>query len=130
MTAGRDRSLAELVSASFEQLGVLVRNEVELAKAEVAEKAKQAGIAIAMIGGAAVLAIPALVLILLSAAAGLVELGIAEPWAYLAVGVATALGGGALAMAGMNRLSAKALAPQETLQQLEQDKRALREMVK
>jgi hypothetical protein len=130
MTPGRDRSLAELVSASFDQLGVLVRNEVELAKAEIADKAKKAGIAIAMIGAAAVLAIPALVLILLSAAAGLVKLGMAEPWAYLAVGIATAVGGGALAMAGINRLSAKALAPHETLQQLEQDKTALREMVK
>ena len=130
MTSNRERSLPDLVSDSFEQLGKLVRNEVDLAKAEIADKAKQAGIAIAMIGAAAVFAIPALVLILFSAVAGMVQFGMAEPWAYLAVGVATAIGGGVLAMAGINRLTAEALAPQETLHQLERDKIAVKEMVK
>lgn len=129
MTGNSGRSLPDLVSDSFEQLGKLVRNEVELAKAEVADKAKQAGIAIAMIAAAAVLVTPALVLILFAAAAGLVELGLAEPWAYLVVGVATAVGGGILAMTGLSRLSADALAPQQTIHQLRQDKTAVKEMV-
>lgn len=130
MTINTDRSLPDLVSDSFELLGKLVRNEVELAKAELADKAKQAGIAIAMLGVAAILAIPPLVLMLFAAAGGLVELGLAEPWAYLAVGLATAIGGAILAMTGINRLSAKALAPHTTMQQLERDKDAVKEMVK
>jgi hypothetical protein len=130
MTPGGNRSLPDLVSDSFEQLGKLVSNEVELAKAEITSKAKQAGIAIAMIGAAAVLAIPALVLILFGAAAGLIKIGLAEPWAYLAVGLATAIGGGVLAMAGVGRLSAEALAPHETMHQLKRDKIAAKEMVK
>lgn len=125
-----DRSLPDLVSDSFEQLGKLVRNEVELAKAEITDKAKQAGIAVAMIGGAAVLAIPALVLILFGAASGLVRLGLAEPLAYLAVGAATAVLGWVLAIAGMKRLSSEALAPHEIFGQLERDKIAVKEMVK
>lgn len=129
MTGNSGRSLPDLVSDSFEQLGKLVRNEVELAKAEVADKAKRAGIAIAMMAAAAVLAIPALVLILFAAAAGLVKLGLAEPWAYLAVGVATAAGGGILAITGVSRLSVDALAPRQTINQLEQDKTAVKEMV-
>lgn len=57
------------------------------------------------------------------------KVGLAEPWAYLAVGVATAIGGGLVGMAGLSRLSAKALTPHETMHQLERDKIAVKEMV-
>jgi lipopolysaccharide export LptBFGC system permease protein LptF len=49
-------SIGELVSTLSEQLSALVHSEIALAKAEMAEKAKRAGIGIGLFAGAAVFA--------------------------------------------------------------------------
>lgn len=51
-----DKSTAELVQRASEQLSRLVRDELTLAKAELAEKGKRAGIGAGLFGGAGVLA--------------------------------------------------------------------------
>jgi Putative Actinobacterial Holin-X, holin superfamily III len=48
----RDRSIAELLRQLSQETATLVRQEMELAKAEVAEKGKKAGMGAAMFGGA------------------------------------------------------------------------------
>ncbi len=50
-----ERSIAELLSQLSEQTATLVRQELELAKAELTVKAKQAGLGAGMFGGAGVL---------------------------------------------------------------------------
>jgi uncharacterized membrane protein YqjE len=50
----RERSLPELLKQLSEETTRLVRQELELAKAELAEKGKQAGIGAGLFGGAAV----------------------------------------------------------------------------
>jgi tetrahydromethanopterin S-methyltransferase subunit C len=52
--AGSDASLAELIKQLSEQSSRLARQEVELAKAELAVKGKQAGLGAGMFGGAGV----------------------------------------------------------------------------
>src|SRR4051794_41554008 len=52
--ARSDASVAELVKQLSEQTTRLVRDEVELAKAELAQKGKSAGLGAGMFGGAAV----------------------------------------------------------------------------
>jgi uncharacterized membrane protein YqjE len=54
-TSGDDRSLDELVQTVSERAVVLARQEVELARAELTEKAKEAAPGAAMVGSAAVL---------------------------------------------------------------------------
>lgn len=54
-TDGRP-SIGELVSALSEKFSTLIRDEISLAKAEMAEKAKNAGIGIGLFVGAGVLA--------------------------------------------------------------------------
>lgn len=54
-TDGRP-SIGELVSALSEKFSALIRDEIRLAKAEMAEKAKNAGIGIGLFVGAGVLA--------------------------------------------------------------------------
>lgn len=49
-------SIGELVSTLSEKMSTLIRSEIALAKAEVAEKAKHAGLGLGLFGGAAVLA--------------------------------------------------------------------------
>jgi uncharacterized membrane protein YqjE len=56
----RDRSTAELVKQLANETTTLVRQEIELAKAEMAEKARSAGIGAGMFGAAAAAALLAL----------------------------------------------------------------------
>jgi uncharacterized membrane protein YqjE len=51
-TDQQDRPVGELVKELSEQTSTLVRKEVELAKAELAEKGKKAGLGAGMFGGA------------------------------------------------------------------------------
>jgi uncharacterized membrane protein YqjE len=59
-TADREPSLAELVRQLSEQSSRLARQEVELAKAELAMKGKRAGIGAGMFGGAGIFGLYAL----------------------------------------------------------------------
>ena len=56
----RDRPVGELLKELSNQTTTLVRQELELAKAEMAEKGKQAGIGAGMFGGAGLLGVFAL----------------------------------------------------------------------
>jgi uncharacterized membrane protein YqjE len=51
-----DQSISELVQRASEQISTLVRDEIALAKAELAEKGKHAGIGVGLFGGGGVLA--------------------------------------------------------------------------
>ena len=74
--------------------------------------------------------IPALVVLLFAAAAALIKIGLSDPVAYLIAGGGAAILAGLLIALGLNRLSGDALKPSITLQQVEQDKVAAKEMVK
>ena len=52
-----DQSTSELVQRASEQITTLVRDELALAKAELAEKGKHAGVGIGLFGGGGVLAL-------------------------------------------------------------------------
>lgn len=54
---GTDQSTSELVQKASEQITRLVRDEIALAKAELAEKGKHAGIGAGLFGGGGVLAL-------------------------------------------------------------------------
>jgi putative superfamily III holin-X len=129
MNIRTDRSIPELLSDVLAQLAKLIGNEFDLAKAELSSKASQVGRAVAMIGAGAVIMIPALVLLLFAAAAGLMHAGFSDPIAYLIAG------GGALLLAtiligvGISRMSGDALKPAVTLDQLQRDKAAAKEIM-
>jgi uncharacterized membrane protein YqjE len=52
-----DQSISELVQRASEQISTLVREEIALAKAELTEKGKHAGIGVGLFGGGGVLAL-------------------------------------------------------------------------
>lgn len=52
-----DQSTSELVQRASEQITTLVRDEIALAKAELTEKGKHAGIGVGLFGGGGVLAL-------------------------------------------------------------------------
>jgi hypothetical protein len=129
MTSSTDRSIPELFGEAVGQLAKLVGNEFALARAELSEKMAQAGRAAAMIGAGAVLMIPALVLLLFAAAAALIRSGLSDPVAYLIAGGGAAVLAGALIAVGLQRLSGDALKPSVTLEQVQRDKLAAKEMM-
>src|SRR3954453_14597769 len=130
MASASNRSIPDLLGDAVGQLAKLIGNEFALARAELTDKAAQAGKAAAMIGAGAVLMIPALVLLLFAIAAALMHAGMSDPVAYLVTAVGAAAVAGILIWFGMSRLSGDALTPKVTLDQVERDKMAAKEMVR
>jgi hypothetical protein len=124
------RTISILVGDAISQFAKLFQNEVDLAKAELGEKAQQVGGAIAFIGGGVILVIPALVMVLFALSAALMAAGWSQALSYIASAILAALIAGALFAIGINRLNARNLAPQETLRQLEKDKDTVKGMVR
>jgi hypothetical protein len=117
----RDRPVGELLKQLSEETTTLVRQELELAKAEMAEKGKQAGLGAGMFGGAGVAGL--LALIALSGAL-VAALDTAMPtWlAALIVGLLWAAGAGVLALRGRQKVQrATPPAPQETVDSVKED---------
>jgi hypothetical protein len=129
MNSPSSRSIPELFSDAVGQLAKLVGNEFDLARAELSEKAGHAGRAAGMIGAGAVILIPALVLLLFAVSAALIRSGLSEPVAYLIAGLGAALLSAVLIAVGMSRRSGGALKPKVTLDQIQRDKVAAKEMV-
>jgi hypothetical protein len=130
MNSQSSRSIPELFGDAVGQLAKLVGNEFELARAELSEKATQAGRAAAMIGAGAVVLIPALVLLLFALSSALIRGGLSQPVAYLLTGAGAALVSVALIVTGLRRLSGDALKPSVMLDQVQRDKVAAKEMVR
>jgi cation transport ATPase len=122
------RSIGELLRDLANDSTRLVRDELTLAKTEAQEKVSQVGSAVAMMAIGAVLAIPALVLILQAVVTVLSNF--MWDWvAMLLVGIVIALVGYLLVRKGQNDLSAGRLAPERTAANLRRDVRLVQEKV-
>jgi uncharacterized membrane protein YqjE len=117
-----DRSLGELFGALTQDLGMLVRQETQLAKVEIQEKLSRAtrdlvslaaGGLVAWIGGLAV--VTALILLLIQ------PVGLA-PWlAALVVGVVLAVIGAVMLRGGLRDLRQMDPAPRRTVESIKDD---------
>src|SRR5512144_1731038 len=131
MTTQSDlRTISSLLGDALSQFSKLFQNEVDLAKAEVGEKVRQATGAMGFLAAGAVLVIPAVVMALFALSAALIAGGWSQPVSYLASAVLAAVVAGVLLAIGFNRLDTQNLAPRETMRQLEKDKDTVKEMVR
>jgi uncharacterized membrane protein YqjE len=122
----RDRSTGDLVKDLSNQVTTLVHKEVELAKAEMAEKARKAGLGIGLLTGAAV--------------AGLLTLGVSTAFLVALLALAMPVWAAALVVAAVWALTAALLAllgvaqlreagkpvPEETVESVKEDVRWLK----
>jgi len=99
-----DPSIGRLVAGIQQDLTILVRGEIELAKAELRQSVAQGGLGGGLIGAAAFLVLLAVVLGSIALAYGLVALGLHPGWAFLIVAGFYLLLAGALGLLGRNRL--------------------------
>jgi uncharacterized membrane protein YqjE len=116
-----ERSTAELVKQLADQTTALVRQEVELAKAELSEKGKRAGIGAGMFGGAGAVGLYALGA--LTAAIILVLATALDAWlAALIVAVVYGAIAGVLALMGKKKVEgATPAAPERTVETVKED---------
>lgn len=111
--------LGDLVSHGVE----LFRKEIQLFRAEINEKTRQASSAGVMLACALVLGLVGLIYLAGAAVLGLVAAGLAPVWAVLIVGVVLVLIALVLALSGKSRLRASNLAPNRTVDSLSRDAR-------
>ena len=124
------REIPALLSDAIEQLGKLVQNEVQLARAEINEKVAKASMGVAFIAAAATLMIPAIVVLLIAFAIWLSDMGISPVVSHLIAGVLGAVLSVVLGMIGLNRLRLEKLAPTVTIEQFGRDVAAAKELAK
>jgi uncharacterized membrane protein YqjE len=99
----RDRSTAELLKRLSDETTTLVKQEVELAKAELQEKGKRAGVGAGMFGGAGLFGVAAFAALTACLIAAL-DLAMALWLAALIVAVVYAAVAGALALTGKQKM--------------------------
>jgi len=99
-----DASVGDLIRSMSTDLSTLVRDEIRLAQAEVGEKAKKAGVGIGAFGGAGVVALYGLGVLI---AAAVLALAQAVPaWlSALIIGVVLFVVAGIAALVGKKKLS-------------------------
>jgi hypothetical protein len=97
-------SIGLLIASIQQDLTILVRGEIELAKAELRQSVAQGGLGGGLIGAAAFLVLLAVVLGSIALAYGLVALGLHPGWAFLIVAGFYLLLAGALGLLARNRL--------------------------
>ena len=116
-----DRSLGELFAELAQETSTLVRQEMNLAKTEMSQKASRAGKHVGALAAGGAVAYAGLLAIL----AGLIVLldEVMPLWlsAFL-VGVVVALVGYLLVRRGLDALKREDLAPRETIETLKEDK--------
>jgi len=116
-----ERSLGDLFSDLTRETSTLLRQEVQLAKAELTQSATEAmrGIGVLAAGGA--VAYAGLLFVLLAVVFGLITAGL-EPWlAALIVGLVVVAIGAVLVLRAREALKPANLAPQQTVETLKED---------
>lgn len=116
-----DRSIGELFAELAQETSTLVRQEVQLAKTEMGQKASRVGKDVGFLAAGGAVAYTGLLAII----AGVIFLlGLAIPlWlSALLVGIVVAIVGYFLVKKGLDALKQEDLAPQETITTLKEDK--------
>jgi len=117
-----ERSLGELFGELAKETSDLVRQEVQLAKTEMTQKASAVGKDAGMITAGGFVAYAGLLALIAAIIVGLGQLGV--PWWLSAfiVGVVVAVVGYFLIQKGINAIKHMNMAPQQTIQTLKEDR--------
>jgi hypothetical protein len=117
----RERSIGELLKQLSEQTATLVREELELAKAEMRQKGKRAGLGLGLIGGGGILALAAVGALTATLIMLLAEW--MDAWlAGLIVTLLCAAGAALLALSGKERVGeATPPLPEQTVETVKED---------
>ncbi len=128
MALKQEQSLGDLFSDLSSGTSTLVRQEMQLAKAEVMQKASEAGKHVGFIAAGGALAYAGLLALLAALTLGLAEF--MPGWlAALLVGLVVAGIGGLVAYSGLNSLQQMDAKPERTIKSLQEDKQWLQQQL-
>jgi hypothetical protein len=116
-----ERTLGELFAELSRETGVLIRKEVELARAEMSQKVARAARDMAWIAVGALLVYGGVLVLLAAAVTGLAGPAISWGLASLIVAVAVIVLGYVLAQKGMAALRRTDMSPRQTIESLKEN---------
>ena len=122
-----NKSATSLVGEALESVAALVRNEVNLARAEINENVNRAAVAVGLLVGAVVIALVSLNVLAAALVAALAETGLAAGWAAVIVGGVLAIIAFAMVAKGTNDLKLSSLAPSKTARNIKRDAAIVKE---
>jgi hypothetical protein len=128
-----ERSFGQLLADLTNESRALVRNEIDLAKAEISEKVTQVGLGIAALAAGGLVLFAGFLVLLDAAVFGLAKLLEPYGWPALAaliVAVATMIIGLIILMIGRSSLKSTNLAPRRTTESLRRDTQMVKEQVR
>jgi Putative Actinobacterial Holin-X, holin superfamily III len=123
-----ERSLGELFSELSQEVSTLFRQEAQLAKVEMSQKASQAGRSVGLVAAGGAVAYAGFLALLAALILGLAQ--IMAGWlAALIVGLVVAGIGYAVVQKGLSELKNMNLAPEKTLKTLREDGQWLKQQL-
>jgi hypothetical protein len=125
----RERSIPGIVIDLIGQFSTLLRQESQLARAEISENVTRAIVGAAMAAAAAVLLVPALVILLMAAVYGLETTALSPAWSALIVGAAALMIGAIVMLIGIAKLKTMSLIPRKAIHQFQEDAALARSQV-
>ena len=127
--APADAGLGDLIKAMSADLSRLVRDEIQLAQTEISAKVKQAGVGVGAFGGAGVLALYGIGLLIAAADLGLAV--VLPPWlAALLIGIVVLAVAGVVALVGKRKVSEAApVVPERTVASVKEDVAEIKESI-
>jgi hypothetical protein len=124
-----ERSLGDLFSDLSRETTTLVRQEVQLAKAELTQSATEAARGIGMLVAGGAVAYAGLIFLLLAIVFGLIEAGWDAWLSALVVGLVVAAIGAVLVLRARESLKPANLAPRRTVETLKEDQEWAKEQI-
>ncbi|GHB69718.1 transporter [Streptomyces cirratus] len=116
---GAERTLGQLVASATAEMSALVHDEIALAKAELRQDVKRAGIGGAAISISGVFALFSLPVLSFAAAYGIHNLGLGLAWSFLIVGGAFLLLAGVLSLLAVSKFK-KVKPPEKSIASMKQ----------
>jgi xanthine/uracil permease len=124
-----ERSLGDLFSTLTRETSTLLRQEVQLAKAELTQSATEAARGIGMLAAGGAVAYAGLLFVLLAVVFGLIKVGWDAWLAALIVGLVVVAIGAVLVLRARESLKPANLAPQQTVETLKEDAEWAKEQI-
>jgi hypothetical protein len=124
-----ERSLGDLFSDLSRETTTLVRQEVQLAKAELTQSATEVARGIGMLVAGGAVAYAGLLFLLLAIVFGLIEAGWDAWLSALAVGLVVVVVGAILVLRARESLKPANLAPRRTVETLKEDQAWAKEQI-
>jgi hypothetical protein len=124
-----ERGIGTVVSDLLAEVTALFRNEIRLAKAEIAETVKRMALGLVLAVAGVFVALLGLIFLLEAAVGGLMLLGLNLALASLVVGVVALVFSGVCVWLGIRRLKVGRLSESKTAQQFKRDAATVRRQV-